>query len=404
MSTNVPQIVFTPTGLSIPDESAVLAGVQADIRDAFGGDINPALETPQGQLASSQAAIIADSNEQFALFVNQVNPDTASGFMQDAIARLYFLNRNPGTPTAVQCDCAGQFNTLIPVGAQAQDTSGNRYICMQEGRIPQFGPISLPFANIVNGPVPCPADSVTTIYQAIPGWESINNPLPGVLGSDVESQAAFAFRRQQSVALNSHGPVQAVYANVLAVPGVIDAYATENVTASVVPFGATNFPLAAHSVYVAAVGGDPQAVADAIWLKKGLGANYNGNTTLQVTDSVGYALPYPTYTVKYEIPDSLPILFEVSIAMSADLPADIVALTKAAIMATFTGADGRGKRARIGARILASDYYAGVTAIANTVSVVDILLGPTTPTLKQHIVGIDQAPTVQAADITVLFI
>lgn len=404
MTTNVPTIVFTPTGLTIPDEATVLAGVQADIRDAFGGDINPALETPQGQLASSQSAIIADGNEQFALFVNQVNPDTASGFMQDAIARIYFINRKPGTPTAVQCDCAGAFGTLIPVGAQVQDTSGNRYICMQAGTIEITGTVSLPFANVLNGPVPCPASSVTTIYQAILGWESVNNPLPGITGSEVESQADFAYRRQQSVALNAHGPVQAVYANVLAVPGVIDAYATENVTDSVVAFGATLYPLAAHSVYVAVVGGAVQDVADAIWLKKGLGANYNGNTTATVVDSVGYDLPYPTYTVKFQIPAALPMKFAVSIAMSPDLPSDIVARTKAAIIATFTGTDARGKRARIGARLLASDYYAGVTAIANTVSVVDILLGPTTATLKQFIVGIDQAPTIVDTDITVSFV
>lgn len=403
MTTNVPQIVFTDTGLQIPDESAVLAGVLADIRDAFGGDINPSLETPQGQLASSQAAIVADSNEVFAEFINQVNPDTASGFMQDAIGRIYFLNRKPGTPTAVQCDCIGLMGTVIPVGAQVQDTSGNRYICMQEGTIPLGGTISLPFANVVNGPIACPAETVTTIFQAILGWDSVNNPLPGVPGSDVESQAEFAFRRQQSVALNARGSLQAVYANVFAVPGVIDVYVFENVTDSSILVGSTNYSMLPHSLYVAAVGGDPQSIANAIWLKKGMGCNTNGNTTLTVVDDSGYDAPFPSYTIKYQIPASLPILFAVQIATSPDLPADIVNLTKQAIMARFNGTDGD-TRVRIGSRMLASDFYAGITNIARSVSVVDILIGTTTATLKQILIGIDQAPTVDADDITVSFV
>src|SRR5262245_9718188 len=107
MTTNVPSVQFTPTGLVVPQESAVLSGVQADINEAFGGGVNPALETPQGQLASSQTAIIGDANAVFAEFVNQVNPDTASGFMQDAIARIYFLDRHPALPTVVECVCVG---------------------------------------------------------------------------------------------------------------------------------------------------------------------------------------------------------------------------------------------------------------------------------------------------------
>ena len=61
MTTAVPPIVFTPTGLDVPTAAEVLAGVQTDINAAFGGNINPALNTPQGQLASSETAVIVDS-------------------------------------------------------------------------------------------------------------------------------------------------------------------------------------------------------------------------------------------------------------------------------------------------------------------------------------------------------
>ena len=44
-------------GFVIPSTSAILAGVQEDYNAAFGGDLNSALDTPQGQLISSETAI-----------------------------------------------------------------------------------------------------------------------------------------------------------------------------------------------------------------------------------------------------------------------------------------------------------------------------------------------------------
>lgn len=401
--TSVPAVQFTPTGLVLPAESAVLAGVQSDINSAFGGGVNPALETPQGQIASSTTAIIGEANSTFAEFVNQVNPDFADGFMQDAIARIYFINRNPAIPTAVQCDCVGLVGTVIPVGAQAQDTSGNRYLSTAAGTIPVGGTISLPFACVVAGPTSCPAGTLTQIYQAIPGWDTINNPGNGVPGTFVESRADFAYRRQQSVALNAHGSLQSIYAAVFNVANVLDVYATENTTSASVNVGSTNYPVAPHSLYVAVVGGASQDIANAIWSKKDVGCDYNGNTSVTVTDPSGYSLPYPSYSVKFQIPAALPILFAVQVANVPSLPSNIVQLVQNAIVGAFNGTDG-GQRARIGSTIFASRFYAPVALIAPSVSILSLLLGPTTATLNSYAVGIDKSPTVVASNITVTLV
>ena len=202
-TTNVPQIQWLPTGLVVPSEAAVLAGVQADINAAFGGNLNfTNLQTPQGQLATSLAAVISNMYALFTQFVNGVDPDMNEDFMQDAIGRIYFQNRIPGTPTTVQCNCTGLAGTPIPAGSptqpQAQDTAGNLYYCVSGGTIPIGGTISLAFANVVNGPIGCGAGTLTTIYQAVTGWDQITNPAAGVLGTNVESPEAFEFRREQS--------------------------------------------------------------------------------------------------------------------------------------------------------------------------------------------------------------
>lgn len=412
MATNVPQVQITPTGVVVPQESAVLAGVQADFNQAFGGNLNPSLTTPQGQLATSEAAIIADSNAQFAYLVNQMNPDTAAGIFQDALGRIYFMERNPGTPTVVQVLCGGAFNTPIPQGAQVQDTSGNRYVCQQAGTIGVGGSVTLPFECVVLGPTPCPANTVTRIITGgINGWDTVNNPTPGAVGSDVESRAAFEFRRQQSVALNAHGSIVSIGAAVFDVDGVIDVFAIENFTNATIS-GAingnpnvTNFPVVAHSIYIAAVGGDPADIGQAIFSKKNDGSNMNGNTNVTIEDT-SYDVPRPQYTYTYEIPTNTGTKFAVQLQNSTALPANIVQLVQAAVVASFNGTDGS-KRARIGSTILAGKFYAPISAIGPEVNVISVLLNllsAGSANLTNITMGIDQFPTLQPGDVAVTLV
>jgi hypothetical protein len=402
--TAVTPVQFTPTGLVIPPQSQTLAEVQEDMNAAFGGNLNfgttdqPGGAPPQVQQAASYAAIISDNNSVFAQFVDQVDPDNAEGFMQDAIGRIYFMNRKPGTPTSVQLQCVGLPTTVIPVGAQAQDTSGNIYVCTQPGTIPVGGIITLAFANIVTGPIPCPANTVTRIYQSIPGWDTVTNPNPGTPGTDVESAADFEFRRQNSVAANAHGSLPAIYGAVFDVAGVIDAFATENVTDNPIngPLGAdqsvpnsTNYTLVAHSFYIGVVGGAAADVANAIWTKKNEGSNMNGNTTVVVQDTSGYSFPQPSYNITFNRPTATAYNLIITIKNSAALPSTIVADVQAAATQQFNGITNTalpngvipatsGQRVRIGSLLLAAAFYGPVATCEGPsvpVQVLQILIG-----------------------------
>jgi Baseplate J-like protein len=416
-TTNVPMPVFTPTGLVLPQEAAILAGVQQDYNAAFGGNLNPQLTSPQGQLCSSTAAMVANGYTVFATFVNQIDPDTSTGFMQDAIGRIYFMNRNPAVPTTVNCQCVGAFSTPIPVGALVQDTSGNVYSCTQAGSIPIGGSITLPFANVVAGPIACPANTVTVIYQGIDGWESVNNSSPGTIGANVESPAAFEYRRKQSVGINAQGSIPAVYAAVFAVPDVIDVFVTQNNTGSIISGAingnpnSTSYPVAPNSLYVAVVGGDAQAIANAIWANTNVGAAYqtatgSGGGSLvseTVQDTSGYNNPIPAYPVNFINPGATPIYFAVTLAASALLPANITALVQQAVIAQFTGQTQGSLRERCGAQVLASRYFGPVQAIGSEVNILTITIGFNSGVGNASLqMGIDQEPTITAGDIAVI--
>lgn len=396
--TNVPKPAFGARGFVAPLESEILAGVQEDFNAAFGGNLNPALETPQGQLAVSLTAVIGYCNDLFTHYCNQVDPAFSEGRMQDAIARLYFLDRDPAEPTIVIANCVGLSGTIIPVGSLARAADGNVYSSTVAATIPIGGTIAVTFACITPGPIACPAGSLTTIYRAIPGWDSVTNPADGVLGRDVETRADFEARRAASVALNAVGTLPAIKANVLNVPDVLDVYATENYTAAPVTTGGVTIP--AHCLYVAVSGGLAADVAKAIWQKKPPGCAMHGNTTVVVEDdNSGYSYPYPSYSVKFETPTPTPVLFVVTIVDGPDVPADAVSQVQAAIINAFTGGDG-GERARIGATLFASRFYAPVAALGPWVKIVSITVDASTSTTMQ----INEAPTVSGAGITVTLV
>lgn len=369
-SSSVPTITFGPTGPVAPTEAAILAGVQADMNAAFGGNLNQSLSTPQGQLASSTTAIIGDANDQFLYYVNQVDPAYASGRMQDAIGRIYFLTRNPAQPTVIQVTCAGS-GAAIGIGALVQASDGNTYSCTQAGTLPiGGGSIILPFACTVTGPIACPAQTLT-IFRAISGWDSAVTLTDGTIGNVVESRAAFEARRQQSVALNAQGSLASIRAAVLSVPGVLDVFATENTSSSPATIGGVT--VNANSIYVAVSGGAAAAVAQAIWSKKNSGANYTGNTSSTVYDT-RYSAPYPAYTVTWQTPAAVAIYFQAVMANNAAVPSNALALIQAAIISAFSGADG-GARARIGGTLYASRFYAGIAALGAWAQIIDVQLG-----------------------------
>lgn len=402
MATNVPDIEWTPTGIVLPAESAILAGELADLNAASGGAMNTTdLQTPQGQWAQSAAAIVGAKNSAIAYIANQVDPNNAEGRFQDAIGSIYFIERIPAAGTVTNLPCNGLVGTVIPAGSIVVDQAGYQYIALASGTIGSSGTVTIPFQNLTVGPIGVASGNIS-IYKAISGWESVTNPNTYSLGNLVETQAEFEFRRQNSVALNALNSAQSILAAVLQLPGVVDAYVIDNPTNGTVDTGPTNYPVIANSVYVAVAGGTEASIAQAIYSKKSLGCSYNGNTTYSYTDESSPAgPPYPTYSISYEVPTQVPIFIAVTLANSASLPSNIVALVQAAVQNAFSGADG-GQKARIAGTLLASRYYAGIAAISTSVEIVSIYIGTAaSPTGFSVQMGIDQQPTLNPTDITV---
>ena len=374
--TAVPGVTFGPTGFIMPSEEEILAGTLEDVNSAFGGALNPALNTPQGQLASSMAGITAAADETFLYYTTQTDPAFAQGRMQDAIGRIYFITRNPAEPTVLQVLCSGAPDVLIPLNSLIQDNAGNTYASTGAGTIGLGGTVTIPFANLVPGPIAVPGAGSVTIYQTIPGWDSVSVS-SGDVGVNTETQSQFETRRAASVAVNSVGSLASIRGAVLSVPGVLDAYVTENATGSAVTTGGT--VLVPNSLYVAVTGGSAAVVAQAIWTKKAPGCAYNGNTTVVVQDmNSGYSPPYPTYNVSFYIPSGLAFVFSVTIKNSPQVPSNALVQIQNALLAAFAGGTFGGAtipKAGIGSTVYALQYVPVITQLGSWAQVISLQIG-----------------------------
>lgn len=402
VTTAVPAVTITATGLAIPDELDILNGRLSDLDTAMGGGMSTSLTTPQGQIAMSDTAIIAAKNDELAEITNLINPDYSSGRYQDGIARIYFIDRIAATGTIVTATCTGLVGTVIPANSVAVDDRGYIYYSLASVTIPAIGSIDVLFQNQTTGPIACPIGALNSIYKAVTGWSSVNNVTAGVLGNDVEGRANFEYRRKQSVAKNAVNTLGSIYAAVLDVDGVSDAYVTDNKTGSAVNKGVTNYSVLAHSIYVAAYGGTATGIGNAIYRSAPPGVDMNGSTTVVIQDTENYVFPYPEYTIKFVTPSAISVHFKVQLQDNDLLPSDINSKVQQAIINSFNGEDG-GTRARIGSKIFSGRYYAGIQNIdQDNVNILDLTISKDGTTYSTSVeLGIDQIPTIDSTNITV---
>ncbi len=406
MATNVPQPSFGPLGFQTVPDPLILAGVIADMQAAFGNQLNlsttntTSLETPHGQLASSLTAIISDCYAQDLAIASGTDPLYAQGRMQDALGYIYFMTRLPATSTTVPVLCQGVSGTIIPLAAQAIDGAGNLWA-------PYSSPITIgaggtgtgEFYCLTPGPVTCSIGYLNGISTTIPGWGSISNTgdptVLGTIGRSVETQQEFEARRLQSVSANAIGILPAIRAAVLASgtdltppqPPLL-VYTSENVTSAPVTIGTVS--LLPHSILVSVAGGNSAAIAQAIWSKNSGGADYNGNTTVTITDSSNLpSAPYPIYPVTYWTATGEPVYLAVTLRNVRGLPANIVALTQEAVVNTMNSVQA------IGTTIYASQFFSAIYAISSFVEIISLYIGlASTPVSSSVSLEMNQYPTV----------
>lgn len=394
--TNVPTIQFTPQGLILPTERDILQGVMADFNAAFGGELSQNLETPQGQLASSIAAIIADKNNQIAWLVNNIDPTYSDGIMQDAIGKIYFIKRKGQINSTATCQFIGLPGTTIPKGLLLKDTANNEWVVDDERSILETGVVDVQVT--AKGIYGAKANTITQIYQSIVGLDRVTNPQDAIQGSDKESRQDFAERYKKSVAKNSKGTPESVYSNIAELDGVSDVYVVDNPKGEAVRVGVTNYTLKPHSLYVAVVGGDPKEIGKTILTYAGNGCDFNGNTEVTLYDDM-YLEPKPSYTISFMRPLPANVYFKVKVSKTSTIIGYEEIIRKAIV--SFN----KRKKARIGSTLYATHYISSIIEALPTSNILSVEIGNALESLGTQVTfGIDQQPIISEENIMVVLV
>ena len=86
------------TGMVAEDTAIIRERLATQWKNAFNvsentPELNTEAETPAGQLIDGQVALISEKDAEILHLGNSFDPQTATGVAQDALARIYFLER-----------------------------------------------------------------------------------------------------------------------------------------------------------------------------------------------------------------------------------------------------------------------------------------------------------------------
>ncbi len=340
-------------GLLCENTEEIRAQVRQIFIDAFGEDLDVDPESPQGQLIDSLTAIISDKDSQVLELANQFDPYKNDGIYQEAMAHLYFIERKGARASLVTCECRGLANTFIPRGTIIKNADNLLFYSINDAFIGANGKVEISFECEKTGAINIPLYSITSIVSVIPGFDSVINNNPALLGSEKESRAEFEKRRTLAIAKNGQGSLLSLYGELSQVDNVVDVLILENPTS--VKLIEKNVEIEPHSIYIAISGGEDSAIARAIYIKKDAGCGTTGTHKVQHFEDITGA----KYSYFINRPIHFALSMRVQIKLKADSKSDIESEIKALLLDDFYGRFDNylSKRVGIGENIHASRFY-----------------------------------------------
>ena len=331
-------IIFnSKTGFDVTEIDDLREQIASEWQEAFKEKDRPLLntdpETPQGQIIDSQVATVNQKDSEVLYLAQQFDPRTAEGRFQNALAEIYFIKRKPAINSYAMCTINGRAGTQIDAGALIEsEIDGTQWSLDQNVTIPANETITAKFTCLTDGAISASSGTLTKIVTTVTGWDTVTNAT-AIVGSLEESQSAFEQRRKDSVSLNARSTVNAVYANVAQCDGVIAVYAVDN--KKNISETIDNYTLTPHSIFVSVIGGENEDIAKAIYNNLSAGCDYNGNTSVDITNEYSGAVE----VVKFYRPDVFNIFVKVQIQNSAQLQNDYENIVKQAVYNNFYGLD-----------------------------------------------------------------
>ena len=385
---------ITPQGFTPRRTADIIASLQTKMSQvtdpATGQTLDIDLTNGDDSLIAQFAGIIAeqlaDIENLAALAYNQFDPLYNSGEGQSATVQLNGIIRNPATAAVLTLSLGGTAGAYVPAGSIVQTLDGLfQFATNTTVQLPATGVA----ATCTTSGVMASSTADLQIYTPVTGWATVTETAIAQ-GTAAETDAELRARQQVATSTTSYRQIDALYAGVMAVPGVTFCRIFSNSTvADAVPSQPINYAaspinstvtVAAKSVAAVVVGGTNLAVAEALFLKTPIGVGYvvtnHGMTATSVnlTDVQGFVYP-----IKFVRPAAVAIAVAVTITnIGPGYPGDTTAQADvAAAIAAFAAAN-----YVPGVSVYASSLYGPALAAAGvnwTVSSITVNAGASVP-------------------------
>ncbi len=380
---------ITAAGITSPPYADIFQSLQASFQSIYGTDAYIDPDSQDGQLLAIFAKAIYDCNMQTIAAYNNYSPATSQNTGLSNAVKINGIARAVSTSSSALLTLVGQIGTVIENGIVG-DAEDNRWLLPASVTIPPAGFIVATATCQTPGTVEAEIGTITQILTPTLGWQSANNPSAASPGAPVELDGALRQRQTVSVALPSRTVLAGIKGAVAAVEGVTQVEIYENDTNAPDSNG-----LPEHSIAVVATGGDADAIAGAIYLKKTPGAYTYGTTSVIVVDSFGIA-----NTIRYFITDPVPLLAEITIKALTGYTTSVAAQIQDAV-AAYINALGIGKRVDIGRLYLPAQLNGQPGFETYEVNAIEISIDPAPVAPTDIDIAFNERASILAADVTV---
>jgi hypothetical protein len=240
---------------------------------------------------------------------------------------------------ALVANVSGQPQTQFANGYEIDVTlSGGTYTATQNGVVlATSGSLNLTVPGCIflctqTGPTIANGSTLTAITTPVTGWVSTTNPLAATLGTLIESDTDYRLRQENEIAAVGSGNPDAMRADILNVPGVIQAFVIENTGTTVDGYG--NPP---HTFLVVVWDGSVPAASDtqiaqAMWDDKPTGIAPSSAGT--ITDGVAVDSNGGTHVMPFDRATQEPVYLTITCTMMPNqtMNATVAAAIKQAIV------------------------------------------------------------------------
>lgn len=315
MSTTTTQFGMTDTGFKpkrLNDIITSLLDRVQGITDPETGAhpfVNETSDTIFGQFAAIVASELAVCWEQAYIAANMFDPLNNTGVPLRGEVQINAITPSYGSYTQIPITVTGTAGTVVTAGSTISNEDGSVIYAVDRNiLIGSTGSETGTATCTTRGPNDPDENTVISIQTPIFGWSQVTNGTAISVGTNADTDEQLHVKQQRATSATSYRQVEAVYAGIVVVPGVIFCRIYQNATTTTDTRGIPGKTIAA-----VVVGGTDEEIGKALALKTPMLSSFAGNSSnpYKDVDVFGEETTYQFYR-----PTEVPIQIEMDIVIT----------------------------------------------------------------------------------------